>query len=204
MEGLVLSAWLRPCWANLPGFTLQLKEREGMACSEDVLEMKFNWCSGEASLSAAYRKTLMFMETHPQGQSQAELLPLDVWHSWDHNLKILHNCPNHPRILRSEHQQVAWVRAKGWLTCTGGGRLTLTAFSLSLSLHLSSPLWPLAWSGMITGKQPWTCTELHIQVWGATGLNRLTARRRQKKPCHDLQRSSFSLALVAQRCKKYL
>lgn len=81
MEGLVLSAWLQPCRANLPGFALQLKEREGMACSEDVLEMKLNWCSGEASVFAAYRKTLKFKETHPQGQSQAELLPLAVWHS---------------------------------------------------------------------------------------------------------------------------
>lgn len=71
MEGLVLSAWLQPCRANLPGFALQLKEREEMACSEDVLEMKFNWCSGEASVSVAYRKTLKSMEIHPQGQSQA-------------------------------------------------------------------------------------------------------------------------------------
>lgn len=72
MEGLVLSAWLQPCRANLPGFALQLKEeRKEMACSEDVLEMKFNWCSGEASVSVAYRKTLKSMKTHPQGQSQA-------------------------------------------------------------------------------------------------------------------------------------
>lgn len=78
MEGLVLSAWLQPCRANLHGFALQLNDREGMACSEDVLEMKLNWCPGEASVSAAYRKTLKPMKTHPQGQSQAELLPLAV------------------------------------------------------------------------------------------------------------------------------
>lgn len=102
------SAWL--CRTNLPGFALQLKEREGKACSEDVLKTKFNWCSGDTSVSTTYRKPLKSMETHPQGQSQAEFLPVAVWDSWgDHNLKIWHNCPNHPRILRSEHPQVAWV-----------------------------------------------------------------------------------------------
>lgn len=37
-----------------------------MACSKDILEMKFNWCSGEASVAAAYRKTLKSIETHPK------------------------------------------------------------------------------------------------------------------------------------------
>lgn len=62
------SAWLQPCRANLPGFALQLKERDGKAHSVDVLEVKFNWCSGEASVSATYRKPLKSVETHPQGE----------------------------------------------------------------------------------------------------------------------------------------
>lgn len=72
------------------------------------------------------------------------------------------------------------------------GRVSLTAFDLSLSLHLSSPLWPLAWSGTIRGKQPWTCSELRIQVWGATGLSSSTARGRWKKPCCGWQGIFFS------------
>lgn len=69
MEGLVLHR-PQPCGANLPGLALQPKERDRTACSEDVSEMKCNWCSGEAFLSVDCRKSLGPMETSPQGQSQ--------------------------------------------------------------------------------------------------------------------------------------
>ena len=100
------SARLQPCGANLSGLALPPKERNRTACSEDIAEMKFNWCSGEHLLSVACRKSLKPMETSPQGQSQTLSNPhrqCDTVGWGDHDLKILHNWHNHPRILRSEY-----------------------------------------------------------------------------------------------------
>lgn len=64
------SAWLQPRGTNISGLTPLLKERDRTACSEDVSEIKFNWCSGEAFLYVSCRKSLKPLDTRPQGQSQ--------------------------------------------------------------------------------------------------------------------------------------
>lgn len=64
------SAQLQPCGANLSFGSRANPERERTAFSEDVSERKFNWCSGEAFLPVAWRKSLNPTETNPQGQSQ--------------------------------------------------------------------------------------------------------------------------------------